>query len=200
MSGRHECIAENMNGSLKSGPVTLVEPGPEWLEAYEHALAQGWSPNTTQDISREQLALLRKDRANFFHAAFRSPTIKLADGREVPRLPARDFLIVDGAFCGRIGLRFQPGTEALPPHVLGHIGYTIVPWKQGRGYATQALRRILPVARAVGLARVMVTCDDDNFASIKVIRANGGVLSGDTDHETRPERRKLIFWVPTPEA
>jgi predicted acetyltransferase len=189
-----------MNAPLKDTSITLVEPGPEWLDAYEHALAQGWSPNTTQDISREQLALLRKDPANFFRAAYHSPTIRLPGGREVPRLPARDFLISDGEFCGRIGLRFQPGTEELPPYVSGHIGYTIVSWKQGRGYATQALRRILPFARAAGLARVMITCDDDNIGSIKVIRANGGIPSGETDHETRPDRRKLIFWVPTPEA
>ncbi|MBM6593362.1 GNAT family N-acetyltransferase [Microvirga pudoricolor] len=189
-----------MNAPLKTSRLTLVPPNAEWLDGYEHALAQGWSPNTTHDISRDQLAMLRRDRANFFHEAYHSPNFRLPDGTFVPRLPARDFLIVDGEFCGRIGLRFQTGTVELPPYVSGHIGYTIVPWKQGRGYATEALRRILPVAREVGLARVMITCDDDNIGSIKVIRANGGIPAGDKDHETRPDRRKLLFWVPTPEA
>ena len=93
------------------------------------------------------------------------PTLRLPDGREVRRLPAHDFWISDGEFCGRIGFRFQPGTEELPPSAMGHVGYTIVPWKQGRGYATEALRQILPVARAEGFARVLLTCDDDNEAS-----------------------------------
>jgi len=39
----------------------------------------------------------------------------------------------DDEFAGSIGFRWQPGTSALPPHCLGHIGYAVVPWKQGRG-------------------------------------------------------------------
>jgi predicted acetyltransferase len=39
----------------------------------------------------------------------------------------------DGEFCGSIGLRWLPGTEELPPHCLGHIGYAVVPWKRRLG-------------------------------------------------------------------
>ncbi|TIP32876.1 MAG: GNAT family N-acetyltransferase, partial [Mesorhizobium sp.] len=76
------------------------------------------------------------------------------------------------------GLRWQRGTSALPPHVLGHIGYAVVPWKEGRGYATEALRLMLGEARAVGLDHVEITTDLDNLASQKVILANGGILIG----------------------
>jgi predicted acetyltransferase len=62
---------------------------------------------------------------------------------------------------------------------LGHIGYAVVPWKQGRGYATQALREILLDARAEGLRYVEVTTRPENVASRRVIDANGGVLMGD---------------------
>jgi predicted acetyltransferase len=82
----------------------------------------------------------------------------------------------DGEFCGRINLRWQPGTEALPPHCLGHIGYAVVPWKQGRGYATQALREVLEEAKAEGLRYVEITTDPDNLPSQRVIEHNGGVL------------------------
>ena len=81
----------------------------------------------------------------------------LPDGRKVPRLPFHPFWMWDGEFCGSTSLRFQRGTEELPPHCTGHIGYAVVPWKRGRGYATKALRMLLPIARAEGLARVMVT-------------------------------------------
>jgi predicted acetyltransferase len=51
-----------------------------------------------------------------------------------------------------------------------------VPWKQGRGYATQALAQTLPEAAAEGLRYVELTCDPDNIASQRVIEANGGVF------------------------
>ena len=82
----------------------------------------------------------------------------------------------DGQFCGSIGFRWQRGTEALPPTCLGHIGYTVVPWKRRRGYATQALRELLPDARAEGLRYVEITTQPDNVPSQRVILANGGVL------------------------
>ncbi|WP_230530115.1 GNAT family N-acetyltransferase [Microvirga roseola] len=177
--------------------IVLIRPSLEWLPAYEHALAQGWSPDTTQDVSQEQLRQLRQDPERFLYDLYSSPTLRLADGTEVPRLPAHDFWISDGEFCGRIGFRFQRGTEEMPPKVHGHIGYTIVPWKQRRGYATEALRQILPFARDEGFSRVLITCDDDNLASQKVILANGGVAAGTFPHDRLPGRTKLRFWVPT---
>ena len=82
----------------------------------------------------------------------------------------------DGEFCGTIGFRWQRGMVELPPHCLGHIGYSVVPWKRRRGHATRALGLILPLARAEGLPYVELTTDADNRASRKVIEANGGVL------------------------
>jgi predicted acetyltransferase len=80
----------------------------------------------------------------------------------------------DGEFCGSIGFRWQPGTTELPPYCLGHIGYSVVPWKRQRGYATRALELLLPQARDEGLAYVELTTQVDNFASQRVIEANGG--------------------------
>lgn len=60
--------------------------------------------------------------------------------------------------------------------LLGHIGYLVVPWKRGNGYASQALRLILPDARKQGLTYVELTVDSDNIASQKTILACGGTL------------------------
>ena len=61
--------------------------------------------------------------------------VALPDGSTVPRLPGYQRWMWDGEFCGSIGFRWQRGTEALPPHCLGHIGYAVVPRKQNRGCA-----------------------------------------------------------------
>src|SRR6185369_15356057 len=84
--------------------------------------------------------------------------------------------IWDGEFCGSVGFRWQPRTTELPPHVLGHVGYNVVPWKRRRGYATRALGMLLHDIRASGLPFVELTTNPDNIASQRVIEANGGEL------------------------
>jgi predicted acetyltransferase len=155
----------------------LREPSVALLPAYAAALEQGWSPNNLRDVSTEQLEAIRTDPSAFIaeHTA-QTGMVKLPDGSEVPRLPGRLRWMWDGDFAGQIGLRWQDGSETLPDHILGHIGYAVVPWKRCRGYATKALRLMVREARAVGLARVEVTSDVDNIASRRVIEANGGRL------------------------
>jgi predicted acetyltransferase len=186
-------------GSLSE--FSLVPPSVERLAPYAAALERGWSPNTTRDVSGAQLAALREDADAFIADLTRREggTIALPNGTVVPRLPGPLLWMWDGTFCGSINLRFVPGTEELPPHVTGHVGYAVVPWMQRRGYATRALALMLPIAHANGLARVQITTDDDNVGSQKVILANGGVPAGcKPDADTG--KMKLLFWVSTDPA
>jgi len=163
-----------------SDQTILVRPGPEHLPDYRAALRKGWSSNTTRDVSAEELASINSD-ADAFLMSMDDPSalagdVKLADGTMVKRLPSLKRFIWDQGFCGIINLRWQNGTTELPPHCLGHVGYSIVPWKQRRGYATRALAEILPEARKIGLPFVDLSTDAENGPSQNVITANGGVL------------------------
>jgi len=51
-----------------------------------------------------------------------------------------------------------------------------VPWKRRHGYATEAVRLMLPEARQVGLSYIEITTSVGNIGSQIVITANGGVL------------------------
>lgn len=176
----------------------LAEPCHELVPGYIAAMKNGWSPNSERDVIADELIDLARDEAaslrRFTHG---EGTVKLADGRVVARLPGRYFWIDDGEFCGQINVRYVPGTEDLPDHVSGHAGYSIVPWKRRRGYATRALAMLLPYAAEAGLGRILLTCDDDNIASRAVIVANGGIAAGSSPHLSRPGVRKLHFWVAT---
>jgi predicted acetyltransferase len=160
----------------------LVWPSLEYLPSYVAALKRGWSPDNERGeiAAQEDLAKIAADPDVFLASlvdkeAMGGP-ITLPDGMTVPRLPGYRRWLWDGEFCGAIGLRWRRGTEALPPHCLGHIGYAVVPWKRGRGYAKLALREVLCEARGEGLRYVELTTDPDNVASQRVIEANGGVL------------------------
>jgi predicted acetyltransferase len=96
---------------------------------------------------------------------------------------------VDGdEWLGRISIR-----HCLTPALLelgGHIGYMVRPAARRKGYATQMLTQSLPIAAGLGIDPALVTCDNDNVASRKVIQAAGG--------EFEDERHgKLRYWVPT---
>ena len=159
----------------------LVWPAPDYLSSYVAALERGWSPdNLRAEASREQLARIEQD-PNAFLASLvdveaRGGPITLRDGSTVARLPGYHRWMWDGEFCGSIGFRWQPGTEALPPYCLGHIGYAVVPWKRRLGYATRALGELLREVPERGLKYVEITTGVDNVPSQRVVVANGGVL------------------------
>lgn len=163
-------------------PLELVRPATAHLPGYIAALERGWSPDNVSGLAaaREELEQIRQDPAGFVARLVdreaKGPPVVLPDGSSVRRLPGYRLWLWDGEFCGSIGLRWQPGTSALPAYVLGHIGYAVVPWKRRRGYATRALALLLPQARNEGLQYVEITADPDNVESQKVIVANGGIL------------------------
>jgi predicted acetyltransferase len=161
--------------------LNLVWPEKQYLAGYVDALQKGWSPEELRpQAGLDELEQIATNPERFLCAQVdREATgsaIVLPDNSKVARLPGYKLWMWDGEFCGVIGLRWQRGTMELPPYCLGHVGYAVVPWKRRRGYATEALRLLLPHARAEGLPYVDVTTDAANVASRRVIEANGGTL------------------------
>ena len=161
----------------------LVVPGERYLASYLDALRRGWSPDNIggAEAAVEEVAEIEQGPARFIaqradDREAKGGPVEMPDGSTVQRLPGFNRWLWDGELCGSIGFRWQPGTAELPPHVLGHIGYSVVPWKRGRGYATKALALMLNEARVEGLPSVQLTTDSDNLASRRAILANGGKL------------------------
>ena len=144
-------------------------------------MRRGWSPdNLRPEAKDDELAAIAADPVRFLSRQVdrtgAAPPVKLPDGSTVARIPGFHKWMWDGEFCGSIGLRWLPGTNDLPAYVLGHIGFSVVPWKRRRGYATLALASMLQEARKEGLDYVDLTTDEANIASQRVIVSNGGKL------------------------
>ncbi len=90
-------------------------------------------------------------------------------------LPYEDFWLMEGdAWIGLLTLRREINEQFLRSG--GHIGYVIRPSYRRRGYGTALLQLGLERARDYGLGHVLLTCDDANIGSWKVIEANCGHL------------------------
>jgi predicted acetyltransferase len=118
----------------------------------------------------------------------------LADTRErterpLGHVPSTHLWWVDGAeFLGRVQVRHR--LNPFLRDIGGHVGYHVVASERRRGHATAMLAATLPVAAELGLDCLLITCDETNVGSRKVIEANGGLFQ-----DQRAE--KLRFWVPT---
>ncbi len=174
----------------------LAEPQEAMLDSYVIALKRGWSSNNARDVSAEQLVAIAANPTAFIAGLLeQSGTYALGDGTHVEKLPFIVRWMWDGEFCGAISLRYQPGTQDLPPHVAGHIGYAVVPWKRNHGYASKALKQLLDEARQLGLSQVEITTQPDNIASRSVIERNGGKLAGMWSHPTVHDGEQMQRWV-----
>lgn len=117
-----------------------------------------------------------------------------ARGVDLPegRVPA-DFLVaeVDGVPVGRVSIRHR-----LTPFLLevgGHVGYAVAPEHRRRGHATEMLRQSVHRLAALGVERVLVTCDEDNLASAAVIERCGGVLEDVRAVDGATAKRR--YWI-----
>ncbi|HSK68079.1 MAG TPA: GNAT family N-acetyltransferase [Candidatus Limnocylindria bacterium] len=107
-------------------------------------------------------------------------------------VPDSTFLCVrgeDGAVVGMLNIR-----HTLNDYLLqygGHIGYSIRPRERGKGYGKEQLRLGLAECKKLGITRALLTCDERNAASRRVIQSCGGVYE---DTRTNPDGKRMERW------
>ena len=122
--------------------------------------------------------------------------VKLAHHRETSLIgvAASTYFCVrasDQTIIGTIQLRHELNEEFSKRG--GHIGYGIKPKERGKGYGAEQLRLVLEKAKEMGLTRVMISCDQDNFASSKVALKNHAKLEWEGYDEE--DGWILIYWI-----
>lgn len=147
----------------------LVAPTKEFEQSWKEALAEfqaegrkgfwNWEKEPT-DL--EEYILLTSQNSR---------------GENVPDgwVPSSTFwLIDDGEFIGHTNIRHS--LNDFLKQIGGHIGYYIRPSARGKGYGTKILELALIEAKKIGIKKALVSCNEDNLASRKVIEKNNGKL------------------------
>lgn len=74
----------------------------------------------------------------------------------------------------------------------GHIGYGVRKTERNKGYAKQMLKLALEKCKELKIKKVLITCDEDNIASEKVILSANAKLEDIRDVDGENKKR---FWI-----
>ena len=164
----------------------LVEPALAYKDSCLDAVREFHAAGE-YDVDAEQLA------ARFENLIYRLAAAKDPTTAPPGELPYEDFWLMDGdEWIGKLTLRTTINAQYL--HAGGHIGYEIRPSKRRCGYGTALLRLGLEKACERGLQRVLLTCDETNIGSRKIIETNGGQLENAVAVVGQTVR-KLRYWI-----
>lgn len=107
-------------------------------------------------------------------------------------VPATEFWIIgdEQTYLGRVHIRHELNDYLL--QFGGHIGYNIRSSARGKGFGSRALELGLVEAKKLGLSQVLLTCDDDNIPSARIIEKCGGVLQNKVMEGQTLKRR---YWI-----
>lgn len=171
----------------------LVEPDKKYIEQYKDAYNLILNKVKEGYVKKHDITFINPDEIDVIE--------KHKDSRDISKIPSHYvpsynyFLVDDDIFIGEIHIRVRLTDNLL--RYGGHIGYAINPKYWNQCYGTKMLELGLKKAKKlVEEDRVLITCDDDNIGSCKVIEANGGVLENKVENTDCGERfLTRRYWI-----
>lgn len=171
----------------------LIDANEKYLDQYKEAYVESFKQMESGKIKKHNMMFLNpleKDVVQSFQ-----------DSRDPSKLPPHyvpsyDFFAVDGdELVGIIHIRVRL-TDFLRRYG-GHIGYAVCPKYWNQGYGTKILKLALEKYRDLILEdQILITCDDDNIGSSKIIESNGGVLEDIIPNEDCGEKfLTRRYWI-----
>ena len=171
----------------------LIEAEKKYLEQYKEAYLES--------LKQIELGNIKNHDMMFFNPDEKDIVQKFIDSRDQSKLPENYvpsygyFAVDDDKFIGVINIRIR-----LTDHLLkygGHIGYGVNPkyWKMG--YGKEMLKLALQnFGNLIEEDKILITCDDDNIGSYKIIEANGGILENKVENEESGEKfLTRRYWI-----
>ncbi len=163
----------------------LIKPNKEYEKSWKDALAE------FQAEGRKGFWNWEKEPTDL------DEYIKITRNNEIGKnllegwVPATTYWLIDkGEFVGHTNIRHELNDYLAK--VGGNIGYYIRPPAREKGYGTKILELALVKAKELGLEKVLVTCDESNIASKKIIEKNKGEFQ---DKVSSEGEAKLRYWI-----
>ncbi|MDO9537728.1 MAG: GNAT family N-acetyltransferase [Thermoplasmata archaeon] len=172
---------------VNSLTLKLTLPTPELEQAYLDYVKE-WEQNG-EKISPFSIDPQGLDFKTWLEA---SESIRRQETCPPNLVPADTYFLIDnaGRILGAINIRHRLNDWLL--NFGGHIGYGVRPSEREKGHATLMLKLALEKCRELGLEKVLLTCDKENTASVRIINANCGVLENEMPDG---ERTMLRYWI-----
>lgn len=102
------------------------------------------------------------------------------------------YAFVGDEIIGKVSIRHR--LNEYLENIGGHIGYGVLAHYRGKGYASMMLGLALAYCRTIGLPKVLITSDESNLASCRIIEKNGGIQT-DPYQSKNGGTLKLRYWI-----
>ena len=164
--------------------ICLVVPEEKYLKSYKEAYAEYTATGiSTYGMTDADSVDIFEKYDNYRHERNLKPD----------RVGSHYYWLVDderACFIGEIAIRHRLN-DALAVRG-GHIGYVVRCSKWGQGYGTLMLKLGLEKAKALGLDKVLITCDERNIASARVMEKNDCQYADTVDCDDGSRTRR--YW------
>ncbi len=170
---------------MTSKHVLLVSPSKLFKDSYIDAVYEYIDEN---DGPSWHPSILRERFYEFIQVLRQAESAPLAG-----MVPASHYWLVDETvgYLGEMDLRhFLNDSLRIRG---GHIGYRIRPSQRQKGYGKLLCKLGIEKARQRGIGDILITCDEDNIGSRRIIEANGGVFVDHVDNGRAALTRR--YWV-----
>lgn len=167
--------------------VELVRASKEMKEQYL-SFINDWEKDG-EEITPYAARLQDMDYKTWLDYTYKFETVDTCPSNLVPAHTY--FLVLDNKkIIGAVNIRHYLNDYLLK--FAGHIGYGVLPSERKQGYASLMLSMALPIAKKLGINRVLITCDKNNVGSAKTIINNGGVLENEVSGDGEITQR---YWI-----
>jgi len=174
----------------------LVIPSVAYRDSYLDALKEGFVHGGQKTMDKKLITWITENFEEHLKILMHGnpkKEIKFPDGNKYPRVENRIYWLVENnIFIGQSS--FRPQLNEFLKKWGGNIGYGVRPLYKRQGMGKKLLNLTLEYVKLAGLSKVLITCDDDNIGSIKIIEASGGVLEKTVKYEWA-EKPLRLYWL-----